>query len=242
MTSAATPIPTGDALSPWWRHTVILIIVLGLSVLLWLAAKTYRDAPPIPDKVVGPSGQLVFTGADIMAGQEVFLRYGLMENGTIWGHGAYLGPDFSAEYLHTLATDIRAALAQQRYRAGVSALGGSEREEIDADTAALLQENRYDPTTKALALTARGDGLLPAAGRQVDAILSRSHASVRACRATSSATRRSCSSSPRSSPGPRGHRWRGARASPTRTPTTSPMIPAPATRRAVRRCCGAPSA
>jgi nitric oxide reductase subunit B len=153
MTGAATQMPTGDALSPWWRHTVILIIVVGLSILLWLAAKTYRDAPPIPDKVVGPSGQLVFSAADISAGQEVFLRYGLMENGTIWGHGAYLGPDFSAEYLHALATDVRAALAQQRYRTSVNELSGPEREAIDADTAALLQENRYNPTTKTLALT-----------------------------------------------------------------------------------------
>ena len=144
---------TGDSLSPWWRHAVILIIVVGLSILLWLAAKTYRDAPPIPDKVVGPSGQLVFTGADITAGQEVFLRYGLMENGTIWGHGAYLGPDFSAEYLHTLAADVRRGLAQQRYRTAVSELSGPEREAIDADTAALLQENRYSPATRTLTLT-----------------------------------------------------------------------------------------
>jgi len=145
---------SGESLSPWWRHTVILIVIVGLSILLWLATKTYRDAPPIPDKVVGPSGQLLFTGADITAGQQVFLRYGLMENGTIWGHGAYLGPDFSAEYLHTLAGDVREALAQQRYRTTASALGGPEREAIDADTAALLQGNRYDATSKALAFSA----------------------------------------------------------------------------------------
>jgi len=46
-----------------------------------------------------PTGETLFSGADIRGGQEVFLKYGLMENGTIWGHGAYLGPDFSAEYL-----------------------------------------------------------------------------------------------------------------------------------------------
>ena len=53
--------------------------------------------------------------SDILAGQQVFLKYGLMENGSIWGHGAYLGPDFSAEYLHTLAVDTGNHLAQSIY-------------------------------------------------------------------------------------------------------------------------------
>jgi nitric oxide reductase subunit B len=73
---------------------VILILIAGFTVLIVLAILTYRNAPPIPEQVVGPSGEVVFTGADIQAGQQVFLRYALMENGTIWGHGAYLGRDF----------------------------------------------------------------------------------------------------------------------------------------------------
>jgi len=39
---------------------------------------------------------VVFTADGIIAGQQVFLKHGLMDNGTIWGHGAYLGPDFTA--------------------------------------------------------------------------------------------------------------------------------------------------
>jgi len=92
---------TTDAFSPWWRHTVILTMVVGFTILIWLSAKTYQDAPPIPQRVVGASGEIVFTLEDILAGQSVFLKYGLMDNGTIGGHGAYLGPDFSAAYLHT---------------------------------------------------------------------------------------------------------------------------------------------
>jgi nitric oxide reductase subunit B len=85
-----------EKLSPWWRNSVILIMVIGFTVLIWMTATTYRDAPPIPEKVVSIRGETIFTGEDILAGQEVFLKYGLMENGSIWGHGAYLGPDFSA--------------------------------------------------------------------------------------------------------------------------------------------------
>ena len=107
---------SSEKLSPWWRRSVIIVLVVGFSVLIWMSVRLYEDAPPIPENVVGPSGETVFTRKDILTGQEVFLKYGLMENGTIWGHGAYLGPDFSAEYLHTLAIDAREHLARQYYQ------------------------------------------------------------------------------------------------------------------------------
>jgi nitric oxide reductase large subunit len=40
-----------EQLSPWWRQAVILVLILGFTVLIVLAIKTYQDAPPIPDKV-----------------------------------------------------------------------------------------------------------------------------------------------------------------------------------------------
>ena len=98
-------------LSPWWKRSLILLMVSGFSTLGYLAARTYRDAPPIPARVLDPAGATLFTGQDIIAGQQIFLSHGLMENGTIWGHGAYLGPDFSAEYLHTMALDVLAAIS-----------------------------------------------------------------------------------------------------------------------------------
>lgn len=145
---------TREQLSPWWRQAVILILILGFSVLTWQAVMTYRDAPPIPDKVIGPTGETVFTGGDILAGQEVFLKYGLMENGSIWGHGAYLGPDFSAEYLHALALDAGEVLARERYGRAAETLGATERNALHAEREQLLKQNRYDPWTKTLTFTA----------------------------------------------------------------------------------------
>ncbi len=143
----------GQQLSPWWRQAVILVLLLGFSVLIWQAARTYTDAPPIPERVMSASGETLFTGADIRTGQQVFLKYGLMENGTIWGHGAYLGPDFSAEYLHTLAADVREMLERQRYQRGVQRLDTAQRSAITAEIQALLKQNRYDPSTRTLAFT-----------------------------------------------------------------------------------------
>jgi len=150
MTDEILPVET---LSPWWRNALILVMIMGFTILIWLAVRSYQDAPPIPGKVVGPAGEIVYTRNDILAGQQVFLRYGLMENGTVWGHGAYLGPDFSAEYLHVLSIDIRSMLAKQRFKQNLQDLSTTERDLVNAETAQLLKQNRYDPQTETLPIT-----------------------------------------------------------------------------------------
>jgi len=140
-------------LSAWWRIGVVLTILAGFAVLIYISAKAYSDSPPIPQRVVNAAGDTVFSGDDILAGQQVFLKYGLMENGTIWGHGAYLGPDFSAAYLHTLAQDVAGDLARERYQRGLGALAPAEREAVAAETRQLLKKNRFDPQTKTLMFT-----------------------------------------------------------------------------------------
>ena len=149
-----TDVPTScPALSPWWRHSTILALVFGLSVLIYLATRTYRDAPPIPERAVDHTGTTVFTGEDVRNGQEVFLRYGLMENGTVWGHGAYLGPDFSAAYLHRLLDDAAEASAATRYTRRLATLDTAERQSVDTDVRELLRQNRYDARTGVLTFT-----------------------------------------------------------------------------------------
>ncbi|MCB0829625.1 MAG: cbb3-type cytochrome c oxidase subunit I, partial [Solirubrobacterales bacterium] len=74
-------------------------MLLGFTVLGILAYKTYEDGAPVPVKVFDPQGQLLFDGDDVSAGQQVFLHNGLMEYGSVFGHGAYLGPDYTADYL-----------------------------------------------------------------------------------------------------------------------------------------------
>jgi nitric oxide reductase subunit B len=139
--------------SPWWRTGVLIAMIVGFSVLIGMTVSAYQAAPPIPEEIVDVNGATLFTGDDIRAGQAVFLKYGLMENGTIWGHGAYLGPDFSAEYLHTLGLDIAAAVSNQMYGKTLEALTPAERSAVEAQVASLLKENRYDPVTKSLAIT-----------------------------------------------------------------------------------------
>jgi nitric oxide reductase subunit B len=145
--------PGEQRLSPWWRNAVILVLIFGFSVLIGLSVRTYQDGPPIPDRVVNSTGATIFTGEDILAGQQVFLKYGLMENGTIWGHGAYLGPDFSADYLHTLTLDAQEILANQMYQRNWSNLTSAEQVSVGAQVQQALKENRYDRNTGVLAFT-----------------------------------------------------------------------------------------
>jgi nitric oxide reductase subunit B len=133
------------SVSPWWRTGVLIALIIGFSVLIGMTVNAYQVAPPIPVAIAATDGTTLFTGSDIQAGQAVFLKYGLMENGTIWGHGAYLGPDFSAEYLHTLGLDAAATLSNQLYGKPLDSLSSAERSAVEAQVASLLKENRYDP-------------------------------------------------------------------------------------------------
>ncbi len=99
-------------ISRWWMQGAILTYLVGFSILGFLAYLGYAEQPPIPARVLDANGGLIITRNDILDGMNVFERYGMMEYGTIYGHGAYLGPDFTTDYLHREALYLRARYAQ----------------------------------------------------------------------------------------------------------------------------------
>jgi nitric oxide reductase subunit B len=103
-----------ESLSSWWKVAALGTMAAGFAVLILLTVKAYQNAPPIPEKFVDPAGAVVFTADDVIAGQQVFLKYGLMDNGTIWGHGGYLGPDFSVQSLDLADRIARERLSRRR--------------------------------------------------------------------------------------------------------------------------------
>ena len=128
-------------ISRGWVQAVILVALFGFTMLGFIAARTYQAEPPIPERVLSPRGELLFTGEDIRSGQEVFLRNGIMQFGSIFGHGAYLGPDFTADYLHRSAVSVE------------EQLGGTDGE-AHRRTVADFRTNRYDEATGALVYSA----------------------------------------------------------------------------------------
>jgi nitric oxide reductase subunit B len=135
-----TPARRRMVVSSLWLQSAILTFIIGFGVLGYLAYSIYWEHPPIPGRTVTPGGELVFTGEEVMAGQHLFQRYGLMQYGSIFGHGAYLGPDFTAQYLH------RAAEASAEHYAQ----GGEITAEIRQRVIDEWKENRYDPATDSL--------------------------------------------------------------------------------------------
>ena len=82
------------------------VIVISFSVLGYYGREIYRKAPPIPAQVVTTEGIILFTGQDIKDGQNIWQSIGGQEVGTIWGHGSYVAPDWSADWLHREAEFI----------------------------------------------------------------------------------------------------------------------------------------
>jgi nitric oxide reductase subunit B len=148
--------PSNDQhLSGWWRRGIIIILLLEFATLIWVTTGSYygKLKPPIPEKVIDPSGQVVFTEADIQNGQQVFLKKALMDNGSIWGHGAYLGPDFSGQYLHNLALEVTGFLALEKYKSSDSALSREQQESLVGPTHDYLAKNRYSYDNHSLTFT-----------------------------------------------------------------------------------------
>ena len=143
----------GESLSPWWRHAAILVMILGFSVLSFVTAETYTNAPPIPARVVDPGGKLLFTGEQIERGQEVFLKYALMEHGTLWGHGAYLGPDYTAEHLHRQTVIAREHYAGQHRGRSYARLDADQQALVTRAVQREFKQNRYHPGTQTLVLS-----------------------------------------------------------------------------------------
>ena len=89
-------------MSPTRRLWIMLagILLASFSVLLLMGREIYRIAPPLPETVVTTNGTVVYSGDDIRTGRQVWQSMGGMQVGSIWGHGGYLAPDWSADWLH----------------------------------------------------------------------------------------------------------------------------------------------
>ena len=134
-----------------WRW-LGLIFVLSFGALGYLGWQIYLTAPPIPAAVVSASGEVLFTGEQVQKGQQVWLAAGGQQQGSVWGHGAYVAPDWSADWLHREAE----ALQDLRAKAIVSdprALSAAESGAIAAALKEEMRRNTYDAATGQVTVT-----------------------------------------------------------------------------------------
>ncbi|WP_339828217.1 nitric-oxide reductase large subunit [uncultured Arenimonas sp.] len=121
------------------------LLVVSFSALLWVGSEIHRVMPPIPEQVVTTSGQVVFTKEDIQTGRVVWQSIGGQQLGSIWGHGGYVAPDWTADWLHREAVEILDRWARAQYSApGYDALGKPEQAALQSRLQDMMRTNTFD--------------------------------------------------------------------------------------------------
>ncbi len=102
-----------------------LTLFAAFFILGFFGRDVYRQAPPIPAQVTTADGRVLMTRDDILTGQQVWQSTGGQQLGSIWGHGAYQAPDWSADWLHREATEMLGIWAEAEGVASFDALDAS---------------------------------------------------------------------------------------------------------------------
>ncbi|MEJ5377313.1 MAG: cbb3-type cytochrome c oxidase subunit I [bacterium] len=136
------------------KWAAIISFLVSMAVLLGGGYFAVEHMPPYPGRVLDPDGKVLFTKQDILAGQDVYQSHGLMDHGSIWGHGSQRGPEFSAASLHIMSTIVREHLAKAEFHKAYGDLDESQKEVADLRAIREIKTNRYDKAGDKLVLTA----------------------------------------------------------------------------------------
>ena len=135
-----------------WLGLAALLIV-SFSVLLWAGTEIFRAAPPMPERVVSTDGGTVYTRADIERGRQVWQSMGGMQLGSIWGHGGYVAPDWSADWLHREAVGLLDLWARaDGGMATYADLSPEQQAALRGRLQAVMRRNTWDAETKTITL------------------------------------------------------------------------------------------
>ena len=130
----------------------ILVIVLSFGVLGWVGSKIYQQVPPIPSKVVTDNGEVIFTQDDIQTGQNVWQAMGGMECGSVWGHGSYVAPDWTADWLHRELIIVLNDFANRDYNKSFNDLSDGYKSLLKAKVRDLYRINTFDEKTNVITI------------------------------------------------------------------------------------------
>jgi nitric oxide reductase subunit B len=128
------------------------VFVFSFAILGYVGTEIFRQAPPIPDAVVTNDGTEFIGLGQISDGQNVWQAMGGMQVGSIWGHGSYVAPDWTADYLHREALFILNEWSAQRFDKDGMSLPPEERAVLLSRLQTLMRTNTYDASTGRLTL------------------------------------------------------------------------------------------
>ena len=129
------------------------VMVISFAVLGYYGREIYRKAPPIPAKVVTTDGTVLFTGQDIKDGQNIWQSIGGQEVGTVWGHGSYVAPDWSADWLHRESVYILDQYALENDSTTFAALSAEKQAMYKIRLQKELRTNTYDEASNSFVIS-----------------------------------------------------------------------------------------
>lgn len=132
---------------------LISLLLIGFGVLLWMGGEIHRQAPPMPVEVVTADGQTVFTQADIETGRIVWQSIGGQQLGSIWGHGALVAPDWTADWLHREAMSWLNLRAQASLGKPYDQLNAGEQAKLKAELQPDIRANSYEQSNGKLIIS-----------------------------------------------------------------------------------------
>lgn len=134
----------------WWL--LIAIVGFTFAILGWFGREVYRQAPPIPDQFISPAGEVIMTEKGILDGQTAWQSVGGMQVGSIWGHGAYQAPDWSADWLHRELMAWLELAAEEKYGLTYAELNGRDQAALRHELKQAYRTNTYDEATNTAVL------------------------------------------------------------------------------------------
>jgi nitric oxide reductase subunit B len=137
-------------------HWIALIVVVlaSFAVLLFEKRRLDQNLPPIPAMVMTDDGKVVVSGEEIRRGQDTWQSLGGQQIGSIWGHGAYVAPDWTADYLHRESVAMLDAYAKRDGAASYDALSAEQKAALRERLRGAMRTNRYDAATDTLRIPA----------------------------------------------------------------------------------------
>jgi nitric oxide reductase subunit B len=126
----------------------LIVVAVSFGILGWIGTRIYQEMPPIPDRVVTSDGAEVVSSGDIARGQNVWQALGGMEVGSIWGHGSYVAPDWTADWLHREAVYVLNEWSRELRGVSYDRLAVEDQGALQARLQRLYRTNTYDPATR----------------------------------------------------------------------------------------------
>ena len=132
---------------------LLLTVFIGsFAILGWVGTEIFRQAPPIPKQVVATDGRALIGDGDVSNGQNVWQAMGGMQMGSIWGHGSYVAPDWTADYLHRESVFILNNWANKDMGKGYDAVNAEQQAALRSRLQTLMRTNTYDASTGNIAV------------------------------------------------------------------------------------------